>query len=269
MRVIEQPCYVLVNRPFSESSWIVDIFSRSFGRQALIAKGARRLKSKQRGLLLPFQPLLLSWTGKGEVPTLTNAELDFARFSGWEYELAGRAKICGFYCNELLAALIQRGDPHSNLFDVYQHTLDRLLRSTHHHDDEDGLVATDLSTRLFSILRDFELCLIRESGYGVSFSKEAGSARDIQADQYYEFVPKRGFVSANVIDQSHFNRSKQTAPYFLGRVIRSLSDVRGDAPVDELLKDERSQTKQIMRLLLSDVLGHKRIMSRDLFFPRV
>lgn len=252
---------MLVNRPFSESSWIVDIFSRSLGRQALIAKGARRLKSKQRGLLLPFQPLLISWTGKGEVPTLTQAELDFSRFSGWQYELTGRAKICGFYCNELLAALIQRGDPHPNLFDFYQQTLDQLLRSTDHTRAE----SSDLSTRLFSILRDFELCLIRESGYAVSFAKEANSSRDIQADQYYEFIPKRGFVRANVIGEDRADRASHRAQYFLGNVITSLEGNQ----VDKLVAVERTQMKQIMRLLLKDVLGHKRIMSRDLFFPRV
>lgn len=257
---------MLVNRPFSESSWIVDVFSRSLGRQALIAKGARRLKSKQRGLLLPFQPLLISWTGKGEVPTLTHVELDFSRFSGWQYELTGRAKICGFYCNELLAALIQRGDPHPNLFDVYQQTLDQLLRSADHSRDADPPAeSNNLSARLFSILRDFELCLIRESGYAVSFSKEANSTCDIQADQYYEFIPKRGFVSANVIGESRTNRTRQSAQYFLGNVIKSLADNQ----VDKLVALERTQTKQIMRLLLNDVLGHKRIMSRDLFFPKV
>ena len=265
MRVLEQPCFVLVNRPYSETSWIVDVFSRSFGRQALMAKGARRLKSKHRGMLLPFQPLLISWVGNGEVPTLTNAELDFSRFSGWEYELKGRAKICGFYCNELLAALIQRGDPNSTLFDFYQQTLDRLLKSSPEKINAgNGINSSGLTAGLFKILRDFELCLIRESGYGVSLDKEANSSREIEDSEFYQFVPKRGFVNANVVGKGN-SAVGHSSSYFQGHVIKSLS--LGESV--DLGPVARTQSKQIMRMMLSDVLGHKRIMSRDLFFPRV
>ena len=265
MRVLEQPCYVLVNRPYSESSWIVDVFSRSFGRQALMAKGARRLKSKQRGMLLPFQPLLISWVGKGEVPTLTNAELDYSRFSGWEYELKGKATICGFYCNELLAALVQRGDPNPTLFDFYQQTLDRLLKSSPEKIVAEGRAdGNELTAGLFKILRDFELCLIRESGYGVSLTQDANSLRDIEDSEFYEFVPKRGFVSANVVGKGNSGVGHSSS-YFQGHVIKSLS--LGESM--QLHPNARTQSKQIMRMMLSDVLGHKRIMSRDLFFPRV
>lgn len=60
MRVQHQPAYVLLNRSYSETSWIVELYTRDYGRLALIAKGARRLKSKLKGILLPFQPLLIS-----------------------------------------------------------------------------------------------------------------------------------------------------------------------------------------------------------------
>jgi DNA repair protein RecO (recombination protein O) len=216
-------------------------------------------------MLLPFQPLLMSWVGKGEVPTLTNAELDFQRFSGWDYELKGAARICGFYCNELLAALLQRGDPHPALFDNYQQTLDKLLRNT--SETTKGVTnskSEELMASLFKTLRDFELCLISESGYGVSLTKEANGTRDIQNDEYYEFVPKQGFVSATLIGQSESLKFRPSH-YFQGHVIRSLSPSYDG----ELQPIARTQRKQIMRMILSDVLGHKRILSRDLFLPAV
>ena len=97
MRVHQQPAYILLNRPYSETSWIVEAFSREHGRLSLMAKGARRLKSKLKGVLLPFQPVLLSWVGKGEMPTLTSAEIDQSEFDLFTHELKGDAVVCGFY----------------------------------------------------------------------------------------------------------------------------------------------------------------------------
>ena len=250
MRVNDVSSYVLLNRPYSESSFIVDLFTREYGRYAVMAKGARRFKSKQRGLLLPFQPVLVSWSGKGEVPTLTNIEIDLDRFAGWQLELTGKAKLCGFYCNELLAALMQRGDPHARLFDFYDQTIKRLLEQTS---------KSEVDEALFDILRDFELCLIRESGYAVSFDHDAMSKHPILANESYELIPKRGFVKARDETQGF------SGSHFLGHVILSLSD----AATAQSKSADRSSGKRLMRAILSDVLGHKRIYSRELFIPRV
>ncbi|HEX9180477.1 MAG TPA: recombination protein O N-terminal domain-containing protein, partial [Burkholderiales bacterium] len=69
-----EPAFVLHSYPFRETSLVVEAFSRNFGRIGLVAKGARRPKSNLRGLLLAFQPLLVSWSGKTELRTLTRAE---------------------------------------------------------------------------------------------------------------------------------------------------------------------------------------------------
>ena len=73
-RTQDEPAFVLHSHPFRESSLILDVFSRSHGRLAIVARGARRPRSVLRGVLLGFQPLLLSWFGKGEVRTLHSAE---------------------------------------------------------------------------------------------------------------------------------------------------------------------------------------------------
>ena len=66
-----QPAFVLHSYPFRETSLIVETYSRDHGRIALVARGARRPKSSLRGILLSFQPLLLSWSGKRELRTQT------------------------------------------------------------------------------------------------------------------------------------------------------------------------------------------------------
>ena len=155
MRVHHQPAYVLVNRPYSETSWIVEIFSREYGRLTLMAKGARRIKSKLKGTLIPFQPILVSWTGKGEVPTLTAAEIDQTDYKLIEHELRGDALVCGFYCNELIVNLLHRNDPHGALFDRYHSTIMALSQA----------VSDDV---LPLVLRKFEQVVMKETGYQLS-----------------------------------------------------------------------------------------------------
>lgn len=113
-KVDGQPAFVLHAYPFRETSLIVEVFSRDFGRVALLARGARRPRSALRGLLLGFQPLELGWAGKGEVQTLMKAE-----WQGGQPLLAGKALFCGYYLNELLLNLLPREDAHERLFSVY------------------------------------------------------------------------------------------------------------------------------------------------------
>lgn len=241
MRVHQQIAYVLLNRPYSETSWIVEVFSREHGRLALMAKGARRIKSKLKGVLLPFQPVLLSWTGKGEIPTLTSAEIDQSEFSLMEHELKGDGLVCGFYCNELIVNLLHRHDPHSKLFDQYHATLM-------------ALNAADRNHNLATALRDFEQVVIRETGYEVSFKLEADGKTNILPQAYYRFQPGQGFhrVPEHSLDS------------VLGRAILSIDSSSGEA----LHSGDISQGKHLMRDILSQTLGHKKIISRELFFPK-
>jgi DNA repair protein RecO (recombination protein O) len=106
-KVDGQPAYVLHSYPFRETSLIVEVFSRDFGRMALLARGARRPRSAIRGLLMAFQPIEIGWAGKGEVLTLMKAE-----WQGGQPLLAGEALFCGYYLNELLMHLLPREDAH-------------------------------------------------------------------------------------------------------------------------------------------------------------
>lgn len=236
MRVNQQPAYVLINRPYSETSWIVELFTRDYGRLSVIAKGARRLKSKVRGVLLPFQPLLVSWSGKGEMPTLTNAEIDIELI-----ELQGDARICGFYCNELLVNLLHRHDPHPGLFKDYHELI--MQFQSQQADSDAGL-----------LIRGFEQQLIKEIGYGINFSYQANSRLPIESDEYYYFEQSSGFL---LCDARHPKAVQ-------GQVIIGLADASKN-----LSPAQMAMAKQVMRDIIKKILGSKKITSRSLFFPKL
>ena len=120
MRILQQPACIIHHTDYSESSLLLELFTRDYGRVGVIAKGARRPKSGKRALLNPFSSLLLSWTGRGELGVLTQTEAN-----GLPVVLSGEALYCGFYVNELLLRLLHRHDAHEALFEGYQNCLNR------------------------------------------------------------------------------------------------------------------------------------------------
>src|SRR5512139_3740517 len=122
--------FVLHHYDWSESSVILDLFTRELGRLAVVAKGAKRPYSQLRPVLLPFQRLQVSLgkppkaEGAGEVSEVQT--LRAAEWAGGAAMLTGAALFSGFYLNELLMKLLARSDPHSALFDLYAQTLPTL-----------------------------------------------------------------------------------------------------------------------------------------------
>ena len=151
MRVELEPAYILHTRPYRESSLILEVFTPGYGRTGLVARGARRPKSPLRGILNSFQPLRLTWSGRGELATLAQAEQ-----GGHSRQLRGDAVMAGFYVHELLLKLLQRHDPHPQLFGHYATLLANLA---------DGHPVEKL-------LRIFELELLREIGYNSNLNHD-------------------------------------------------------------------------------------------------
>jgi DNA repair protein RecO (recombination protein O) len=170
------PAFVLHGRAYRETSLIVEAFTRDHGRIAVVARGARRPRSALRGVLLAFQPLLLSWTGKSELRTLVHAE-----WQGAYASLHGQALICGFYLNELLLKLLARDDPHERLFTRYTEAVAALQRG--------GEPAA-------GVLRRFELHLLREMGYEVALDRDAESGEPVVPHERYRYIVERGPVRA-------------------------------------------------------------------------
>jgi DNA repair protein RecO (recombination protein O) len=173
MRVNGASAFVLHTRPYSESSLLVDMFARAHGRLTVLAKGARRTKSARRGLLQPFRLLAAGWSGRGELPVLTQAES-----AAGAAALRGVPRYCGFYVNELLVRLLHRHDPHPALFDAYHATVDALA----------GTGPAE------PVLRLFERDLLRELGFGLNLEREADSLLPVQPELRYFYLPMRGVV---------------------------------------------------------------------------
>ena len=228
-RIQDQPSFVLHSYPYRETSLIVEVFSREQGRVALIARGARRPRSALRGLLMSFQPLALSWFGKQELRTLHKAE-----WQGGQPQLQGQALLCGFYLNELLLNLMLRDDPHPQLFDYYQQTLQRLAR-------EQDQAAT---------LRCFEKHLLQEFGYALLLEQEAGSGQPIDSAVPYRYVIERGAVRES-------DKIEKGLP-ILGK---TLLDMAADDYRDTVTAQ---QSKQLMRMLLNHQLAGKTLHTREL-----
>ncbi|MBY0408987.1 MAG: recombination protein O N-terminal domain-containing protein, partial [Burkholderiaceae bacterium] len=117
-RVSDEPAFVLHSYDWSESSLILEVLCRQQGRVALVAKGAKKPSSNFRPVLLPLQPLLLTYTltgdGSADIHTLKGAE-----WVGGHVMPTGGALLSGMYLNELLLRLLARADPHPALFDAY------------------------------------------------------------------------------------------------------------------------------------------------------
>jgi DNA repair protein RecO (recombination protein O) len=137
---------VLHHYDWSESSLILEVFTRHQGRIALVAKGAKRPSSNFRPVLLPLQPLQLDFGGDAEIRTLKGAE-----WMGGHVMPTGEALLSGYYLNELLLRLLARDDPH-------RAPVRRLCRrGAGAGRDHAGRSARSAA------LRAFELLLLRES----------------------------------------------------------------------------------------------------------
>jgi DNA repair protein RecO (recombination protein O) len=233
-RVDGEQAFVLHSYPFRETSLLVELFSRRFGRVALLAKGARRPRSALRGTLLAFQPLVVGWAGRGEVRTLMKAE-----WRGGQPLLAGEGLLCGFYLNELLLRLLAREDAHDALFDAYAEALDALARG--------GVPAPTLRT--------FEKRLLKELGYALTLDREPVSGASVDPGTMYRYEPERGPVPV----RSEAASGVAEGPVFSGRALLEIAR--------ENFRDPQAlqQGKLLMRLIINHRLEQRPLQSRRVF----
>jgi len=230
VKIEQQPAYVLHARPFSESSLLVDVFSREHGCLMLLAKGARRAKSRTRGLLLPFRPLLASWAGRGQLPVLTALEPD-GRHAG---EVTGARIASGYYLNELLLRMLHRHDAHEHVFEHYHRALRHLAGAEPPH----------------AALRVFEKKILQYTGFGAVLDRDAGSGERIMPELQYRYVFEKGPVRAGAHDAAGH------AIPISGRALCALRDERFES--DEELREAR----RLLRALLDHQLSGRELRSR-------
>ncbi|WP_310387783.1 DNA repair protein RecO [Roseateles sp.] len=182
-----QQAFVLHHYDWSESSLILDLFTREQGRIAVVAKGAKRPYSQLRAVLLPFQRIQVSLSkpvkavqGVGDAPGPEVVTLRGAEWAGGATMPAGAALFSGYYLNELLLKLLARQDPHTALFDAYAATLPQL----HANEDAQSQAA----------LRAFELRLLLEIGLLPDLSLATLTQQPLDLDRPYMLTAEAGVL---------------------------------------------------------------------------
>lgn len=181
-RVSEEPAYVLHRYDWSESSLILEVFTRHHGRIALVARGAKKPSSGFRPVLLPLQGLQVAFGGEGEIRSLKSAQ-----WQGGHVMPTGEALLSGYYLNELIMRLLARDDAHPRLFDAYAAAVQ--------------LLATPAADVLQPALRAFELWLLREVGWLPSLDRETASLLPLDPQAAYVLVPEAGLRLAHEHDR--------------------------------------------------------------------
>jgi DNA repair protein RecO (recombination protein O) len=228
-RISLQPAYILHQYPYRDTSLLVEILSRDFGRIGLVCRGARSARFRQRGLLQAFTPLLLSWVSRGELATHTGVEP-----AGSLLKPVGEALFSGFYLNELLLRLLQRQDPHPALFADYEAALGRLARG-----------------EVQWCLRVFEKRLLDELGYGLLLDHEAETGRPLVPERHYLYRLELGPVPAAAAGPDDL--------VFPGSSLLSLCHDELSDP--ESLRD----AKRLTQAALSLYLGGRPLKTREVF----
>ncbi|HWJ35513.1 MAG TPA: DNA repair protein RecO [Steroidobacteraceae bacterium] len=219
------PAYILHQYAYRDTSRIIEVFSVEHGRLTLFARGAAGPKSALKGVLRPFQRLLVSWSGKTEACTLVAAEVD-----GAPTTLSKERLMSGFYLNELLLKLTERWDPHPEIFFSYASCVEALCAG-------EGEEAA---------LRRFEKRLLHDLGYGLQLTT-TDEGLPVAPDGYYRVAVERG-PQACVAE----------AP---GAVYgRSLTDLEA-----ERFEDARSlrDAKRVLRAAIDACLDGRSLKSRE------
>jgi DNA repair protein RecO (recombination protein O) len=236
-RVELTPVYVLHHRPWRDTSRILDVWSREHGRLSLFARGVRGGKPGAGSLLRPFQPLLASWSGRGDAAQLTRTEAAADETGAAIGALPAAALMSAWYLNEIVLNLTTRLDPQPSLYDEYHATLGALRASA----------------APAPALRRFERRLLEHLGYGLDCSTDARSGEPLQPDAYYHFHVALGFVRASGepgpgafagASVLALGRDEFTAPQVLDAARRVLR-----LAIDHLLEGRELRTRAVARSL--------------------
>lgn len=219
--------FILHSRNYRDTSLIIDLLTRDEGRFSAVVRGARSEKSKVRGRLQPFTPLLVGTVGRGELKTCTTID-----FQGRANRLEGGKLLLGLYVNELLYRLLGRFDPVTTIYDEYY----RLLKAFESESDS------------VSHVRLFELRLLEELGYGINFEYDAARGDHIAEDRHYRYVVHEGFYESDA----------ESASLFPGSELLKIAE-HNLAQVDE------KRLRNLTRISLAELLGEKPLKSRSLF----
>ena len=224
---------------WSESSLILEVFTRRQGRIALVARGAKKPSSNFRPVLLPLQRLHVAFGGDAEIRNLKSAE-----WQGGHVMPTGDALLSGYYLNELLMRLLARDDPHPALFDAYAVTVE--------------LLASQNIDTLAVALRAFELRLLRDIGLLPTLDAQTATLLPLEPATAYVLVPEAGLREAHDDD-----RASLSGAQWLG-LQQALADAAPFSDTVQACMSSISELKPQLRALLHYHCGVKVLKTRQL-----
>jgi DNA repair protein RecO (recombination protein O) len=254
-RIHDEPAFVVHHYDWSESSLILETFTRHHGRVALVAKGAKKPSSNFRPVLLPLQPLTITYSGDAEIRTLKGAE-----WVGGHIMPMGEALLSGYYVNELLLRLLARDDPHPTLFDLYTQVV-QILASGH-----EGTIAP--------ALRAFELLLLRDIGLLPELNVQTLTLTALQPEALYVLVAEGGLRAYDV--QNAHSVHNVSLPKNRGGLAGSVwqqlqTSMNSDSPMTatlrvcaELASEQRNVLQGQLRALLHYHCGVSTLRTRQM-----
>jgi DNA repair protein RecO (recombination protein O) len=218
--------YVLHQRPYRNTSQLVECLTAEHGRIGLVAQGSRGGRRGQRALLQPFVPLRLSWVRRGELGRLTDVEA-----LGDGYALSGGRLLGAYYINELALRLCARGDANEEVFSCYSRCLADLAAGA----------------RLARTLRLFELRFLRALGYGIELVRDIETGEPLKPEFRYRFELEVGPTADDRVAEQEG---------YWGRELISLGT--------EALEDEESlrAARRLLARVLKTYLGERPLKSR-------
>ena len=218
-------CFLLHQRSYGETSLIADVFTKNNGKMSLIAKGAKKPKSKFFGYLVPFHKLHIAYSGRSELKTLTSIDRNLAvpgnTMTKTSYSL--------LYINELLIRLLPKDAKQEDLFELYETFLEKVSSNP------------DLEITL----RHFELDLLDMLGYGFDYNTDIDNNQEIDTDATYVFVAEKGFRKLENTD-------------FYGRDIINIKN-------RDLDKVPKKYLKEITTKAINSCLDGRDLTSRKIF----
>lgn len=232
MKVAFQEGFVLHTSPYRETSLLVDLFTKQFGRIRCVARGFRR-PTKKGGTraLFPHTEHYFSWQGRGDLKTLTHVEVSQTpRF------LKNECLFAGLYVNELLYRLLHEYDSHDFLFEQYKLLVGQLSIG-------------DLDERS---LRRLEMSMLEALGYGINLTADGETGQPIDRSCYYQYIPEIGLLKTNQFTNSSLNK-------YSGEDIVSLS--RDNLDQVSTLR----VAKMLLRSVIDFYLDGRQLHSRELY----
>ncbi len=218
---------VIRTRPLQETSLLVDFITRDYGRISAIARGARNPKSPLKSLLQYFVPLKISFSGSaGGLRSLRLVD-----GVAIPYSFQPPLLFSAMYLNELISRTYRVEESDGWLYELYMRSL--------------NLLHQQMPVEL--ILREFELVLLDNLGYGINLF----STRDDEAIQpQYKYA-------YNTDDFVLVSQEEDAPNVFLGQDLIKIRERKWDLKslqvakylcqyrIQTLLHDEPLQTRQL------------------------